>query len=93
MSSNGAFIIDKNLGARLDETQADLTRVNADGLDVVPPTDEQKYLFDKDGWLLIPGCSPKPNAQRCGRSACSCTKTRSPYPNGSGRRSAVRCKA
>ena len=55
MSSNGAFIIDKNLGARLDETQADLTRVNADGREVVPPTDEQKYLFDKDGWLLIPG--------------------------------------
>ena len=55
MSSNGAFIIDKNLGARLDETQADLTRVNADGRDVVPPTDEEKYLFDKDGWLLIPG--------------------------------------
>jgi len=34
---------------------ADLTRVNADGRDVVPPTDEQKYMFDKDGWLLIPG--------------------------------------
>lgn len=55
MSSNGAFIIDKNLGARLDETRADLTRVTSDGRDVVPLTDEQKYLFDKDGWLLIPG--------------------------------------
>ena len=55
MSSSGAFIIDKNLGARLDETQANLPRVNADGKDVVPLTDEQKYLFDKDGWLLMPG--------------------------------------
>ena len=55
MSSNGAFIIDKNLGARLDETEADLTRVTSDGRDVVPPTDEQKYLFDKNGWLVIPG--------------------------------------
>ncbi len=55
MSTNGAFIIDKNLGARLDESQADLTRVTSDGRDVVPLTDEQKYLFDKDGWLLIPG--------------------------------------
>ena len=55
MSSNGAFIIDKNLGARLDETQADLPKANSDGEAVVPPTDEQKYLFDKDGWLLMPG--------------------------------------
>ena len=55
MSSNGAYIIDKNLGARLDETQADLPKVNSDGEAVVPPTDEQKYLFDKDGWLLMPG--------------------------------------
>ena len=55
MSSSGAFIIDKNLGARLDETEANLPRVNADGKDVVPLTDEQKYLFDKDGWLLMPG--------------------------------------
>ncbi len=55
MSSNGAFIIDKNLGARLDEAQADLPRINAEGEAVVPPTDEQKYLFDKDGWLLMPG--------------------------------------
>ena len=54
MSSSGAFIIDKNLGARLDETEANLPRVNADGKDVVPLTDEQKYLFDKDGWLLMP---------------------------------------
>ncbi len=55
MASNGAFIIDKNLGARLDESQADLTRVTSEGREVVPLTDEQRYLFDKDGWLLIPG--------------------------------------
>ncbi len=54
MSSNGAFIIDKNLGARLDEADSDLPKVNADGKAVVPPTDEQKYRFDKDGWIAIP---------------------------------------
>lgn len=28
---------------------------NADGLPVVPMTDEQKYLFDLKGWILLPG--------------------------------------
>lgn len=55
MSSNGTFIIDKNLGVRLDEEQTNLPKVNAEGKAVIPPTPEQKYLFDKDGWLLLPG--------------------------------------
>lgn len=33
---------------------ADLTQTNADGSPIVPLTQEQKYLFDKNGWLLIP---------------------------------------
>lgn len=32
-----------------------LPTTNADGLPVVPMTDEQKYLFDLKGWLLFPG--------------------------------------
>ena len=28
---------------------------NADGLDAIPLTEEQKYLFDTRGWLLLPG--------------------------------------
>ncbi len=49
MSDNHAFVIDKNLGARWDEDTADLPRTNSEGLSVVDPTDEQKYLFDMQG--------------------------------------------
>lgn len=49
------FIVDKNLGRALDEENANLPVTNADCLDVVPPTQEQKYVFDKQGWLLVPG--------------------------------------
>jgi hypothetical protein len=55
MSNNDAFIIDKNLGAKLNEETVVLPTKNSDGLPVVQPTDEQKYLFDMRGWLLIPG--------------------------------------
>jgi hypothetical protein len=48
-------IFDKNMGEKLDEASLDLTRTNADGLPVVELTQEQKYVFDKDGWLLFPG--------------------------------------
>ena len=49
------FIVDKNLGRALDEENANLPETNADGLAVVPPTQEEKYVFDKQGWLLVPG--------------------------------------
>ncbi len=45
----------KDFGNPLRTTAADLTTTNADGKSVVPLTQEQKYLFDKNGWLLIPG--------------------------------------
>ncbi len=45
----------KDLGAPLKTAAAELTQTNADGKPVVPLTQEQKYLFDKNGWLLIPG--------------------------------------
>ena len=45
----------KDLGNPMATSAAELTQTNADGAPVVPLTQEQKYLFDKNGWLLIPG--------------------------------------
>ena len=45
----------KDLGSPLATTPDDLTQTNANGEPVVPLTQEQKYLFDKNGWLLVPG--------------------------------------
>ena len=50
-----SFLIDKNLGTRLDLAAEDLPRTNADDLPVIRPTQQQKYLFDTRGWLVIPG--------------------------------------
>ena len=49
------LVINKNLGsAELTDSQR-LTTTTSEGLPVVPPTDQQKYDFDRNGWLLIPG--------------------------------------
>ena len=53
MEQLGKF--NKDLGSPLATVPADLTQTNADGKPVVPLTQEQKYLFDKNGWLLVPG--------------------------------------
>lgn len=50
-----AYIISKNLGARLDPESVDMPRSNSEGRPVPELTDEQKYLFDTRGWLVIPG--------------------------------------
>ncbi len=55
MSHHSPFVIDKNLGARWNEEGADFPTTNSDGLPVINPTDEQKYLFDMRGWILVPG--------------------------------------
>lgn len=49
------FVVNKNMGTPMNVTAEDLTSHNADGLPVVVPTDKQKYDFDRDGWLVIPG--------------------------------------
>ncbi len=54
-SENAAYIFAHSLGQRLDMSAQDLPRTNADGLPVVDLTQEQKYLFDTRGWLLLPG--------------------------------------
>ena len=50
-----AYVVDKNLGQPLLLEEGDLPQKNADGEPVVALTDEQKYLFDVCGWLLVPG--------------------------------------
>jgi len=49
------YVINKNLGSALTTQTEDLTSTNADGDPVVPFTQKQKYNFDRNGWLLIPG--------------------------------------
>ena len=58
-----AYVVDKNLGQKLEVAEGDLPTKNADGEPIVELTDEQKYLFDTRGWLLVGHESliPKPN--------------------------------
>ncbi len=49
------YIINKNLGRPHVDYADEMPKRNADGLDVIEPTEEQKYLFDTQGWMLIPG--------------------------------------
>ncbi|MDA0839851.1 MAG: phytanoyl-CoA dioxygenase family protein [Planctomycetota bacterium] len=53
MNSQQPYIINKNLGQPLGNISGELPSRNSDGLSVIPLTDEQKYVFDKDGWLVI----------------------------------------
>ena len=46
----GAVFVNRYLAPYAEE----FPKLNGDGLPVIEPTVEQKYLFDKDGWLLIP---------------------------------------
>lgn len=52
---NQAYVVDKNLGQQLIVEEGDLPQQNADGEPVIELTQEQKYLFDTRGWLLVPG--------------------------------------
>ena len=36
-----------------------LSATNADGVPVVPLTEEQKFAFDTQGWLCIPGAAAR----------------------------------
>lgn len=42
----------------VDMDTVDLPRTNANDEPVVEPTPEQRYLFDTQGWILIPGVLP-----------------------------------
>jgi hypothetical protein len=49
------FIFGKNLGVHAREEYGEPTRENADGLPAIELTDAQRYQFDVNGWLLVPG--------------------------------------
>lgn len=49
------FVINKNLGSAVRVQGEELTSTNADGEPVVHLTQKQKYNFDRNGWLLVPG--------------------------------------
>ncbi len=56
LASQEPFIFDNNWGnwGKLPQDANQLTTTNADGELVVPLTEEQKFIFDTQGWLMIP---------------------------------------
>lgn len=57
--SNGSvsskyFAFNKDLGRPMIPDEEAYPRTNSEGRPVVKLTDEQRYRFDKDGWLLVP---------------------------------------
>ncbi len=60
---NDAYVVDKNLGCKLEIQDGDLPLRNADGETVINLSDEQKYLFDTRGWLLIPNAISEEEAR------------------------------
>ena len=54
LATKKPFIVNKNLGSAVEVEPEELTLTNADGVPVSPPTQKQKYDFDRNGWLLIP---------------------------------------
>lgn len=52
---NDPYVMDKNLGEKLQLQPDDLPASNADGQSVEAFTQEQKYSFDNRGWILFPG--------------------------------------
>ena len=48
------LIFRKDLGATLEEETWNVPAANADGLPAIAPSEEQKYLFDNQGWIVIP---------------------------------------
>ena len=48
-------MFNKDLGRPVKATDQHFTLSDADGSPVIPLTQEQKYIFDTKGWLLIPG--------------------------------------
>lgn len=55
LADNTPYIFAHSLGHQLDMSAQEFPDLNADGQPVVALTQEQKYLFDTRGWLLIPG--------------------------------------
>ncbi len=54
LASEKPLIFEQSRLGYVDLDSVDLPRTNADGLPVIDPTPEQRYLFDTQGWLLVP---------------------------------------
>ncbi|MEM7031553.1 MAG: phytanoyl-CoA dioxygenase family protein [Chloroflexota bacterium] len=48
------YIINKDMGGPMASYDHEFPAKNGDGLPIIAPTAEQKYLFDTQGWLLLP---------------------------------------
>lgn len=55
LATTKPFIVNKNLGSAVEIEPEELTKTNADGAPVIIPTQKQKYNFDRNGWVAIPG--------------------------------------
>ncbi len=53
------LIFEQSRVGYVDIDAIDLPRNNTEGKPVINPTPEQKYLFDTQGWLLVPGLLSK----------------------------------
>ncbi len=60
----GPLLYPMSAGANLGspQTWGSLPSHNADGLPIVPITDEIRYQFDTRGWVCIPGVIPRDRA-------------------------------
>ena len=54
-SEASPLIFEQSKVGYVDPSEINLPRTNTDGKPVIDPTPEQKYLFDTQGWLLVPG--------------------------------------
>ncbi|MEM7127443.1 MAG: phytanoyl-CoA dioxygenase family protein [Chloroflexota bacterium] len=48
------YVINKDMGKPMAPYIDEFPQLNGDGLAIVPPTPEQIYTFDTQGWMLIP---------------------------------------
>ena len=55
ISHGDPYIVSKNLGGSALRELDNLPVTNSDQLPVINLNQEQKYAFDRNGWLLIPG--------------------------------------
>ena len=55
ISPGDPYIVGKNLGSSALRELDNFPITNSDQLPVINLNQEQKYTFDRNGWLLIPG--------------------------------------
>ena len=48
------YVINKDMGVPMEPYEGEFPTKNGEELPIIDPTPEQRYIFDKQGWLLIP---------------------------------------